>query len=290
MNIYITGIAGLLGGYLRRLFLDEGYTVTGTDIHNPEELPGVELTDITEYASYHEILDRGAIDVVIHTAGRPAIYWAEQNPHQAFTIHALGSLNVLEGVRKAKYKPKLVYISSAEVYRLPNTAAEKALPETDSFYGLSKLVGERYVQMYGEQYGFPYTILRPSAVYGPGAIKGVPYDLTHPFITGGSAVKLYTSPESAIDYVYIADVASAVRMALGSEWDGVAANIACGDPLRVGDAYEWVCEYTGVEIPLELTPEASNVAERIVTNGTALKLGWKPQYGWRDGFAEILKG
>jgi len=290
MKVYITGIAGLLGGYLRRLFLDEGYTVTGTDIRNPEELPGVGLADITEYTSYHEIFDGGAIDVVIHCAGRPAIYWAEQNPYSAFRIHSLGTLNILEGIRRAERNLKLIYISSAEVYRLPNTDAEKALPNPDNFYGLSKLAGEDYVRMYGERFEFPYTILRPSGVYGPGAAKGVPYDLTHPFITGGSAVKLYTSPESEIDYVYIVDVASAVRMALESEWDGVTANIACGDPLRVGEAYEWVREYTGVEIPLELTMEASNVAERIVTNGTALRLGWKPQYGWRDGFAEILKG
>jgi UDP-glucose 4-epimerase len=290
MNVYITGISGLLGGYLRGLFLDEGYTVTGTDIRNPEELPGVELTDIIEYTSYHEIFDNGAIDVVIHCAGRPAIYWAEQNPYEAFRIHSLGTLNILEGIRRAERKPKLIYISSAEVYRLPNTDAEEALPDPGNFYGLSKLAGEDYVRMYGERFEFPYTILRPSAVYGSRALKGVPYDLTHPFKTGGSVVKLYTSPESEIDYVYIADVASAVRMALESEWDGVTANIACGDALRVSDAYEWICDYAGVEIPLELASEASNVAERIVTNGTALKLGWKPQYGWRDGFAEILKG
>jgi len=290
MNVYITGIAGLLGGYLRGLFLDEGYIVTGTDIRNPAELPGVELTDITECTSYHEILDGGAIDVIIHTAGLPAIYWAEQNPHSAFRIHALGTLNILEGIRRAEHKPKLVYISSAEVYELPNTDAEEALPDPDNFYGLSKLAGEDYIRMYGERFEFPYTILRPSAVYGSGALKGVPYDLTHPFITGGSEVKLYTSPESVIDYVYIVDVARGVRMALESEWNGVTANIACGDPLRVGEVYEWICDYTGVEIPLELTPEASNVAERIVTNGTALKLGWKPQYRWQDGFIEILKG
>ncbi len=289
MNVYITGISGLLGGYLRELFFDEGYTVTGTDIRNPEELPGVGLTDITEYTSYHEIFDNSAVDVVIHCAGRPAIYWAEQNPYQAFRIHSLGTLNILEGIRRAKRKPKLIYISSAEVYRLPNTDAEEALPDPDNFYGLSKLAGEDYVRMYGERFEFPYTILRPSAVYGPGAVKGVPYDLTHPFITGGSAVKLFTSPESEIDYVYIADVANAVRMALESEWDGATANIACGGPLPVGDAYKWVCEYTGIEIPLELTPEAGNVAERTVANGTALKLGWKPEYCWRDGFTELLK-
>jgi len=289
MNIYITGISGLLGGYVRRLLLADGHTVTGTDLRNPDEIPSIELTDITECTSYKEIFDRDNIDIIIHSAGRPAIYWAENNPYEAFRIHALGTLNLLEGVRKAKRKPKFVYISSAEVYKLPDTNAEQSPPDPRNFYGISKLAGENYVRMYGERFGFTYTILRPSAVYGPGAIKGLPYDLTHPFIAGDETVKLYISLDSSIDYVYIADVANAVQMALAADWDGVIANIACGNPLRVGEAYEWVCNYTGVEIPLELTADASNVVERTVTNGVALELGWEPEYSWRDGFAELLK-
>ncbi len=289
MNVYITGISGLLGGYLRRLLSDDGYSVTGTDLRNPDEIPGIEITDITEYTSYQDSFDHDEVDVVIHSAGRPAIFWAEKNPYDAFRIHGQGTLNLLEGVRKAKRKPKFVYISTAEVYRLPNTMAEEAPTDPANFYGLSKLVGERYVRMYGERFGFPFTILRPSAVYGPGAKKGVPYDLTNPFVVGEETVKLYTSPDSRIDYVYIADVADAVGMALGADWDGVTANIASGGPLHIGEAYRWISDYTGVEIPLELMPEASNVVERTVTNGTALKLGWKPAYGWRDGFAKLLK-
>ncbi|MCP4231240.1 MAG: NAD(P)-dependent oxidoreductase [bacterium] len=289
MNVYITGISGLLGGYLWRFLTDDEFSVTGTDLRNPDKIPDVELTDITECTLYQGYFDHSDINVVIHSAGRPAIFWAERNPHEAFRIHALGTLNVLEGVRKAKRKPKFVYISSAEVYRLPNMDAEKAPTDPTNFYGLSKLAGEEYVRVYGERFGFPYTILRPSAVYGPGAKKGVPYDLTHPFVAGEEAVKIYTSPDSVIDYVYIADVANAVRMALGANWDGVTANIGSNDPLRVHEAYEWICDYTGVEIPLELTAEASNVVERTVTNGAALKLGWKPEYGWRDGFGELLK-
>jgi UDP-glucose 4-epimerase len=289
MKIYITGISGLLGGYLRRHLTDYGHTVTGTDLRNPDDLPGVELTDITEYTSYNDYFDRDDIEVVIHTAGRPAIYWAEKNPYEAFRIHAVGTLNVLEGIRKTKREPKLIYISSAEVYSLPNTDAEEAEPVPTNSYGLSKLVGEEYVRIYGERFGFPFTILRPSVVYGPGAVKGVPYDLTRPFISGEKTVKVYTSPDSIIDYVYIADVADAVKMALNVDWDGVTANIASSDPVRVGDAYEWVCGYVGTEIPLALTPEAANVVERTVTNGAALGLGWEPTYGWREGFAELLK-
>ncbi len=288
MRIYITGICGLVGGYLRQLFLDEGNAVTGNDVHNPAELPGIDITDITEFDSYNEIFDRNNVDVVIHTAGRPAIYWAEKCPNEAFKLHGMGTLNVLEGIRRAKRQPKMVYLSSAEVYRLPNLNAEEAVPDPVNFYGLSKLVGEGYVSMYGERFGIRYSVLRPSAVYGKASIKGVPYDLTSPFKNGGDGVKLYTSPDSVIDYVYIADVARAVTMALTSEWDGVTANIASGDPIPVGEAYGWVCDTTGIEIPLKFTPEASNVAIRTVTNGKALEMGWEPEYGWKDGFKELL--
>ncbi len=65
-------------------------------------------------------------------------------------------------------------------------------------------------------------------------------------------------------------------------------NIVSGDAFRVGDAYDWICEYTGKTIPLRMTPEAANVANRTLTNGLALELGWKPDMSFSEGLEKTI--
>ncbi len=89
-----------------------------------------------------------------------------ENPTIDFETNARGTLNVLEKARKDK--SRLVFASSAAVYGNPT-----ALPTSEEYgfhpfscYGLSKVVGEEYCQIYTLQYGLNVTIVRFSNVYG----------------------------------------------------------------------------------------------------------------------------
>jgi UDP-glucose 4-epimerase len=89
-----------------------------------------------------------------------------ENPLIDFETNAKGTLCALEKARKDD--AKLVFASSAAVYGNPTQ-----LPTSEEYgfhpfscYGLSKVVGEEYCQMYREQYGLEIVVTRFANVYG----------------------------------------------------------------------------------------------------------------------------
>jgi len=65
--------------------------------------------------------------------------------------------------------PRLVHLSSADVYGFPRHACNETAPLNDAgfFYGRSKILGEKLIRKFNQQSGLPYTILRPCNVIGP---------------------------------------------------------------------------------------------------------------------------
>ena len=91
-----------------------------------------------------------------------------EKPNECIDINVIGLLNVLESAKKQGVK-KVVHSSSAAVYgddpRLPKDVSMKPKPQTP--YGVTKLDGEYYLQMYKEQYGLNTASLRYFNVFGP---------------------------------------------------------------------------------------------------------------------------
>lgn len=90
------------------------------------------------------------------------------NPQKDLAVNSGGTLNLLELSLKYGIK-KFVHASTGSVYGEP-----KIFPTTEthpfepvSYYGVSKLAGERYVDVFNKLYGLDTTILRYFHVYGP---------------------------------------------------------------------------------------------------------------------------
>ncbi|WP_455463727.1 GDP-mannose 4,6-dehydratase, partial [Candidatus Hodarchaeum mangrovi] len=85
------------------------------------------------------------------------------------SVNIIGFLNLLESMLKCGIK-KLVYVSTGgAIYGEPKEipVQETAFENPISAYGLSKLVGERYLKLFHETYGISYSIIRPANIYGP---------------------------------------------------------------------------------------------------------------------------
>ncbi|MFA5089648.1 MAG: NAD-dependent epimerase/dehydratase family protein [Candidatus Omnitrophota bacterium] len=126
------------------------------------------------------------VDVVIHTAGQPGVPSSVRMPKEDFSINAFGTLNVLEAARKKSKDTIIVYCSTNKVYgenvdKIPlvekktryvfkGTAGVNEGMCTDltghTPYGVSKLVGDLYVQEYGYIYRMKTAVFRMSCTYG----------------------------------------------------------------------------------------------------------------------------
>lgn len=156
-RLFITGGSGLLGSRFSK-FTDE-YEVTTTYNKNPKE-HSVKL-DITDEKDVLNKIKSLSPDLVVHSAALTNVDYCEDHQEEAYRINAQGTLNMVKACEKID--SKLIYVSTDFVF----DGTEGSYKETDktnpiSYYGLSKLKGEEFVQ----ESDIKSAIVRVSVLYG----------------------------------------------------------------------------------------------------------------------------
>lgn len=173
------------------------------------------------------------VDVVIHLASFPRQKVVNKNPTLGSRVMIEGLLNLLELSVKHKIK-KFVYVSSSMVYGNFNRHAmldgidESSDCKPMGQYGIMKLTGESLVQDYSRQHKLDYTIVRPSAVYGPYDVED---RVISKFLTQAMRGEELTvnGVDDALDFTYIDDAAMGIALAaISNDTKNTTYNIARG--------------------------------------------------------------
>lgn len=184
MKILVTGAAGFIGHNVVRFLEQQGHECFGIDSRTDygfvpqkeldylikercqriQALPHV--IDIREADKVKQFIGLFNIQAVIHLASFPRQKVVRQNPGLASEVMSTGLINLLEAAVTHKVK-RFVYVSSSMVYGdFENNVTEDAPCNPKGQYGIMKYMGEKLVEDYSRQFGFDYTTIRPSAVYG----------------------------------------------------------------------------------------------------------------------------
>ena len=196
MRALITGGAGFLGSNLAARLMAEGATVgildnlsrVGSEINldwlSTQRSFDFYKVDIRDSLGVDDVVARFRPDTVFHFAGQVAMTTSLLNPRLDFEINALGSLNILEAVRKHANRTSLIYSSTNKVYgdlerfSYSETDTRYVLPQYPrglpssipldfhSPYGCSKGCADQYVLDYGRIFDFPVAVFRHSSMYG----------------------------------------------------------------------------------------------------------------------------
>jgi UDP-glucose 4-epimerase len=135
----------------------------------------IERCDTNNFKSVLEIIKKHQPEIIYHTAALPLAKLDNLNTDEAkigsidSTVNLLDSIVLVQKINK-KYKCKrFVYISSSMVYGdfKTNKVNELSTVKPKEAYGTMKLAGEIITEGIGKLNNIPYTIIRPSAVYGP---------------------------------------------------------------------------------------------------------------------------
>jgi GDPmannose 4,6-dehydratase len=162
---FITGITGQDGSYLAELLLEKGYQVVGLarrSTHyrheNVEHLAGriaIEYGDLIDASSIERIVARYQPSEVYNLAAQsvPADSWP--HPMQTAEVTAVGTLRVLEALRKLRPDARFYQASSREVF---GGVQQEVVDETTPFlpnnpYGVAKLYAHLMTRTYAESYG-----------------------------------------------------------------------------------------------------------------------------------------
>lgn len=239
-------------------------------------------------------LELGSEEVVgvVHLAAIVSLEEAYSNPKLAIETNVLGTLNALELARKLD--AKFVYASSVAVYGEPmKLPIDESHPtEPSNIYGLSKLMGEKLVKRYAEDYGLETVSLRYFNVYGPRMRSGPYSGVIHKFITAllrGEAVTIFGDGSQTRDFVYVQDVARANAMALLSKAKGVF-NIGTGVETSINELLALLCELLGVEAQVihELPRKGDVRRSRASLEAAKSSLGWEPEVSLADGLRKTI--
>jgi UDP-glucose 4-epimerase len=299
MKAMVTGGAGFIGSHLVDALLSQGavvHVVDNLSTGSVDHVPGAAALHNVDIRSgdMQDLIVREQPDIVFHLAAQIDVQRSVQEPCYDADVNILGTVNVLEGCRKAQVK-KIVYASSCAVYGdVSALIDENNLSVPISFYGISKSSSEAYIQAYSRLYGLSYTILRYSNVYGPrqtakgeGGVIAIFVDrirMNKPLIIFGDG-------EQTRDFVYVKDVVKANMAAIDHAHQEIV-QVSTSKRTTLNELAAMLSEIHGGELDIRYEAErAGDIKHSCLDNRKAFKhLLWQPDYDIRKGLTEIFSG
>ena len=304
----ITGGAGFIGSHIADLVLSKGYDVVIIDDLSSgkrENLPKAAQLHEVSVASTEaaEVVRSGNFDVILHVAGQIDVRKSVADPLYDATVNILGTVNLLEAIRKAGGKARFVFTSTGgAIYGDFNTPpnVEDYAKDPDSPYAIGKLSAEYYMAYYGRLHGMTCAAVRFGNVYGPrqdphGEAGVVAIFSTR--ILDGKPLTIFGDGSQTRDYVYVADVANAVWMAATKDLppmgkvDSRAFNIGTGIGTSVVDLARMLQEKAGSSVPVEFAPRRTGEQQESFLDVSKAKevLGWSPVTKLEEGLLKSFE-
>jgi UDP-glucose 4-epimerase len=303
----VTGGAGFIGSHVADLLLSEGWDVTVVD-----DLSSGKRENVPAGAKFHEIgmtsgdlprlvSDEG-FDVVAHLAGQIDVRKSVADPIEDATTNILGTLNLMEAVRRKSPHTRVVFTSTGgAIYGDFNTPpnVETYPKEPESPYAISKLSAEYYLAYYGRVHNMDCTAVRFANVYGPRQDPHGEAGVVAIFcgrILANRPLTVFGDGLQTRDYVYVGDVARAVHLAATrplperGPLDARAFNIGTGKGTSVVDLARLLQQAAGTKVPIEFAPHRPGEQQESFLNvdKAGKALGWTPGVTLEEGLAKTF--
>lgn len=233
-------------------------------------------------------------DWIFHLAAMISVPESLIRPRECVELNVNGTLNVLEAARKHGIK-KVVLSSSAAIYgddpELPKH--EKLRPAPQTPYGITKLDGEYYLEMYRREYGISTVSLRYFNVFGPHQDPTSQYAAAVPIFIKKAlereTIGIFGDGLQTRDFVYVGDVAAAnIWVAQHAELHGVF-NVATGSTITILQLAETIRELLGSDSKIEhLPPRPGDIRASWSDPGKLFATGFRPQFDLASGLRPTL--
>src|SRR4029077_8654639 len=231
------------------------------------------------------------VDYVIHLAARPSVPRSVKDPLATNRINVDGTLNVLVAARDAKVR-RVVFAGSSSVYGETRTLPKREIipPVPISPYGLSKLMGEMYGQVFQRVYGLEFVSVRYFNVFGPRQDPRSPYSgvlsLFNTALVNGTQPTVYGNGEQSRDFTYVTNVVRANLLACEAKTAaGLAINIGTGNRYTLNRTLVLLERISGRPALAKFaSPREGDIRDSQADITLAREvLGYQPRIGFEDG-------
>lgn len=315
IKVLITGGTGFIGSRLAALFLERGIETVLLDafvryfsvLEDDAELhqfylrqrlqPLMERVEVVRGDTrdkdfMRRVINRYRPTHIVHLAALPLAKLATSYSEEATSSILTSTLNLLEIIRDVDFVRRLVYTSSSMVYgHFQYVPADEEHPKHPiNIYGGAKLCGEVMVQVYGRMFGIEYTIVRPSAVYGPTDINQRVSQIFVENALRGRPLVLRGGDQTVVDFTYIDDVAEGFYLATTRpEGANQVFNITRGEGRSLTEFVEILRRFVP-EIEVRVEEFDQDIPKRGALDISKARelLGYRPRYSLEEGLERYV--
>ena len=281
-SIAVTGASGFVGSHLLA-WLGARTVAVGVDITDAEALD--------------KALADAAPDAVVHLAAASSVATSWTDAAEPWRVNALGTVNLLEAVRRHAPEARVLVVSTGDVY---GQADEIPTPETarhrpTSPYAASKAAAELAAEQF-RRVGSDVVVVRAFQHEGPGRDER--------FAVGSWAAQIAQAEEAGQgtvlvgdlspqrDITDVRDVVRAYEALLDAAVPADTYNVASGKPVAMRDVLDILVSFARCPIEVEEDPSRFRKSEVTVVSGDPSKLeaatGWVPEIPLEQTLSDTL--
>ena len=325
-KVLITGGAGFIGFNTSNHFLKKNWSVSIIDnfsrntsnINKPllSEDINVYHDDIRNHDVINSLIQEN-YDLVIHLAAQVAVTTSIKDPKYDFEVNALGTLNILEAIRK--FSPTTIFINAStnKVYGSCNNIPiyeneenykyldEKYLGISEDYkydfhtpYGCSKGIGDLYTLDYSRIYSLKTVTLRQSCIYGPNQFGIEDQGWISWFIMKllkNEEIKIYGNGKQVRDILHVKDLVELYEK-IYQNFD-----LVCGQDYNIGGGLEnsisllqclkLLKKISNKDLNLIFKNERQGDQKIYISDISKInsQLNWKPSTNCKSGITELYE-
>jgi len=302
----ITGCGGFLGSHLADFLVARGvdvYGVANEETKNLDQLKGkikIISCDISDKEEVENLISDVKPDYVFHLAAQSFVMVSWKDPEMTFKINILGTLYILDAIRKAKINPIIEIACSSAEYGMTH---EDEIPITEgkvfrpsSPYAVSKIATDMIAELYWKTYKMKILRIRFFNISGPRKL----FDACSDFARGvvevenGIKGKLYTGNiDGTRDITDYRDAIAAMWLLTEKGSYGDVYNVCSGNGYKIRDIISQLVSMAKTKIvvkeqdPAKLRPIDDPLF--IGDNSKMRKLGWSPKIPLEQTLKDTLE-
>lgn len=301
--VLVTGAAGFAGSHLVELLSQLGYSPTGWKRSDriPAGMPSIQwqTVDLLDPEIVVRSIAKLRPAVVFHCAGAPHVGRSWTAAGEFLATNVLATHNLLDALRLAKLRSRVLIPGSSMVYRQSDHAISEDDPvKPVSPYALSKLAQEMLGQRSIEEDGQTIMLTRSFNHIGPRqdpsfAASGFARQIA--LIEAGREAPVIEvgNLDARRDLTDVRDTVRAYVDLVEKGRPGVVYNVCSGQAHRIGDLLEKLVAQSRVPVEVRADPSRFRPNDLPLSLGNRERierdLGWRPTISIDQTLADLLE-
>ena len=308
LRVLITGATGFVGSHLASHLhtMHPDATIYGTKLFDTEKsnehIATTFQIDLKDYKRVRDMLLECQPDTIYHLAAQAFVPRSFEDPWETLENNIRSQLNLIQACLELDIRPRMLIISSAEIYGAVNATQMPITTNTPmrptSPYSVSKVTQDMLGLQYFLSHDMPIMRARAFNHIGPGQnarfvapafatqIAKIEVNQQEPFIYVGNI-------EAQRDFTDVRDIVRAYQLITEQGQPGQAYNIASGKAYSIQYLLDTLLSYSDIEIEIRVDETRLRPVDVPIILGDYSQLnqdtGWQPTISFEGTLKDVLE-